>query len=137
MKILVHALDSDEGRAAARRAIEEATLRGAELVLASYVRIDADGGSPQRSSAAATARLEELAQEASEAGVSEVITRVLPGVSGAAQELLDLVDTMGADLLVIGLRRRSRVGKLVLGSVSQELLLGSSAAVLAVKAEEH
>ena len=42
----------------------------------------------------------------------------------------------GADLLVIGLRRRSRVGKLVLGSVSQELLLGSSTAVLAVKATE-
>jgi nucleotide-binding universal stress UspA family protein len=36
-------------------------------------------------------------------------------------------------MLVIGLRRRSSVGKLVLGSVAQDLLMGVACPVMAVK----
>jgi nucleotide-binding universal stress UspA family protein len=39
------------------------------------------------------------------------------------------------ELLVIGMKRRSPVGKAVLGSVSQRLLLDAPVAVLAVKSE--
>jgi nucleotide-binding universal stress UspA family protein len=37
------------------------------------------------------------------------------------------------ELLVIGMKRRSPVGKAVLGSISQRLLLDAPVAVLAVK----
>jgi len=38
-----------------------------------------------------------------------------------------------ADLIVIGLRRRTPVGKLILGSNAQRILLDAPCAVLAVK----
>jgi nucleotide-binding universal stress UspA family protein len=39
-----------------------------------------------------------------------------------------------ADLLVIGIRNRSRIGKLIMGSIAQELLLQSACPVIAVPA---
>jgi nucleotide-binding universal stress UspA family protein len=47
--------------------------------------------------------------------------------------VLDEIGLHGAERLVIGLKRRSPVGKAFLGSVSQRLLLESPVPVLAVK----
>ena len=44
------------------------------------------------------------------------------------------VQRSGADLVVLGLRRRSPVGKLVMGSDAQRLLLQLETPILAVKA---
>jgi nucleotide-binding universal stress UspA family protein len=44
-----------------------------------------------------------------------------------------LADEVGATLAVIGVRRRSPVGKAVLGSRAQDVLLHLDCAVLAVK----
>jgi nucleotide-binding universal stress UspA family protein len=41
---------------------------------------------------------------------------------------------LGADLLVIGARRRSPVGKALLGSVAQTVILEAALPVLVVKA---
>ena len=51
-----------------------------------------------------------------------------------ADTLLGLVDTLDADLLVIGARQRSPVGKALLGSVAQAVILHASVPVLVVKA---
>ena len=51
-----------------------------------------------------------------------------------AQDLIEVAESEGAALIVIGLRRRSPVGKLLLGSNSQTLLLHADCPVLAVKA---
>jgi nucleotide-binding universal stress UspA family protein len=53
-----------------------------------------------------------------------------------AQELLKAMERDDAELLVIGIRHRSPVGKLLLGSVSQQLLLECPKPVLAVKPDE-
>jgi nucleotide-binding universal stress UspA family protein len=53
----------------------------------------------------------------------------------AVEEIEAMVDSLPASLLVIGLRKRSPVGKLIMGSVAQELLLSVSCPVLAVKAK--
>ena len=50
------------------------------------------------------------------------------------QEVLDVAESERASLIVIGLRRRSPVGKLLLGSVAQTILLQANCPVLAVKA---
>jgi nucleotide-binding universal stress UspA family protein len=49
-------------------------------------------------------------------------------------DVLDTAEEMQAELIVIGIRRRTPVGKLVLGSNSQSILLEATIPVLAVKA---
>ncbi len=56
------------------------------------------------------------------------------GAETPADAILRVAEDEGADLIVIGMRRRSRVGKLVLGSNARDILLGSHAPVLSVKA---
>ena len=51
-----------------------------------------------------------------------------------ADELLRAADAADAEFIVIGLRRRSPVGKLLLGSNAQRVLLDAACPVLAVKA---
>jgi hypothetical protein len=50
-----------------------------------------------------------------------------------AEELLKAMETDDAELLVVGIRHRRPVGKLLLGSVSQLVLLECPKPVLAVK----
>ncbi|MCC3264907.1 universal stress protein [Arthrobacter gengyunqii] len=52
----------------------------------------------------------------------------------AAGDLLDAAQELDAALIVIGVRHRSPVGKLLLGSSAQQIILEASAPVLAVKA---
>ena len=46
-----------------------------------------------------------------------------------------MAEEVGADFIVIGLRKRTPVGKLILGSNAQRILLDAPCPVLAVKAE--
>ena len=50
-----------------------------------------------------------------------------------ADELLDLAGELDAELIVIGLRHRSPVGKMLLGSDAQDILLDATVPVLAVR----
>ncbi|MCZ8380834.1 universal stress protein [Mycobacterium sp. CPCC 205372] len=54
----------------------------------------------------------------------------------AAEELVRAMDRDEAELLVIGLRHRNPVGKLLMGSVAQRVLLECPKPVLAVKPAE-
>jgi nucleotide-binding universal stress UspA family protein len=49
-------------------------------------------------------------------------------------ELLDTVQAVDASAIVIGIRSRTAVGKLLLGSAAQQVLLEASVPVIAVKA---
>lgn len=127
MTIIVGFLRSPEGRAALDRAVEEAKLRDAELVVIHTLRDDADEVQAYRT------ELEKVAARLEEEGVSHRIRELVRG-NKPGEDLLAAADEEGADLIVIGMRRRSPVGKLVLGSNAQEVLLNAPCAVLAVKA---
>ena len=121
---------SPTSRKALTQAVQEATYRGTDLaVLHVVASIDAD------------------TTEAYRLGVSDEIEKVIgdqPGVPwklhlatagvDIADTLLGLVDNLDADLLVIGARQRSPVGKALLGSVAQAVILHASVPVLVVKA---
>ena len=49
-------------------------------------------------------------------------------------QILDVAQQTNAELIVIGLRRRTPVGKLIMGSQAQMILLEADCPVLAVKA---
>ena len=108
-----------EGHAALTRAVSEAKLRGSELIV---VHTEAD------------VELDQLRAELVATGVPHEI-RAATDTLDPAEELLNAADERDADFIVIGLRRRSPVGKLLLGSNAQRVLLDAACPVLAVKAE--
>jgi len=108
-----------EGRAALHRAVSEAHLRGSDLIV---VHTSPD------------VELVELRAELTAAGVPHEI-RAAPDSLDPAEELLNAAEQSDAEFIVIGLRRRSPVGKLLLGSNAQRVLLDAACPVLAVKAE--
>ncbi len=142
MSIVVGYANTPHGQAALQRARTEAQLRSALLHVVAYVGHDV-GESPtqvraQRDSIdRLEAELEALATQidGDEVEVSTEVRHGLP--NGVSQALVEAADRAGADLLVIGMRRRSPVGKLVLGSVVQDVLLAANCPVLAVKAPEE
>ena len=129
MSVVVGFLPSPEGRAALQAAAEAARLVGKSLMVVN----SAHGGAYADSALASQEELEAAAEAIRQTGVDVSVRRLTHG-QDPAEELLAIVDSAAAELLVIGLRRRSAVGKLLLGSTSQRLLLQCPCPVLAVKA---
>ena len=129
--IVVGYVPKPEGEAALAKAIEEARLRDARLVVVNSHR----GGSEFDSSAAseAEAQLDTVRKQLDESGVPYDIRQLVRGFE-PADDLVSLADANKAELIVIGLRRRTPVGKLILGSNAQRILLDAHCPVLAVKA---
>lgn len=135
MKILVGYTPTPEGRAALRRAAEEAQLRGAELGIVYYLRVAVAMGDVAGEFRAVEAALEQRRAELEGDGLT-VTVRASMGARSASSELLDAAEKEDVALIVIGLRKRSPVGKLVMGSTAQEILLEANCPVLAVKGDK-
>jgi nucleotide-binding universal stress UspA family protein len=116
------------GEAALHAAIEEARRRGAHLHVVNASRADAYVDN----NLADAGQLSELEAVLAHSGVPHrVLQRV--GRGEPAAEILDAAEESDAALVVIGLRRRTPVGKLLMGSTAQRILLESPCSVLAVK----
>jgi nucleotide-binding universal stress UspA family protein len=131
MVIVVGYVPKPEGRAAVQRAVEEAALRNARLVVVNSSRGDAYVD-PRFAS---TQELETLDSQLENTGVEHEIRQPVRGRE-AAEEIVAAAEETGAELVVIGMRRRTPVGKLVMGSTAQRVLLDARCPVLAVKASE-
>ncbi len=131
MKIVAGFIRTPEGRAALIRAIEETKLRDAELLVVHSMR----GGQRDELEQVIEYReeFEALERRLAESGIRYRLVEYARG-NAPSEDLLQASRDEEADLIVIGLRRRSPVGKLVLGSNSQDILLHADCAVLSVKA---
>ncbi|MDQ2756208.1 MAG: universal stress protein [Actinomycetota bacterium] len=133
MTIVVGYVPTKEGRAALRRAGQECERRGVDLVVVRTLR----GSTPldPEAQAALAGDLEELSAQLDGAG-RRYETREMAVSGDAADDLLQVAGEVHAELIVIGLRRRTPVGKLILGSNAQRILLDAGCPVLAVKADQ-
>jgi nucleotide-binding universal stress UspA family protein len=120
-----------EGEAALAAAISEARLRQANLVVVSAHRArHTDPAWEERMSG----ELAEVQARAESDGISTEVHAPQSELE-PADDLIAIAAEVGADLIVIGLRRRTPVGKLILGSNAQRILLDAHCPVLAVKSE--
>ena len=128
MTILVAYVPRPEGQAALDKGIEIAKHRNEHLVV-----VNASPGGTAEDPAFADVQDYERVQEILEnTGLTTEFKQYVRG-KNAVQEIEALVESLQVSMLIIGLRKRSPVGKLILGSVAQELLLSVSCPVLAVK----
>ena len=130
MTIVVGFVPTKEGRAALARSVEEARTRRARLVVINSNR----GGREfdDETSQAAEAELQRVKDELEGDGLQLEVRQLVRG-NEPAEDLLSVANETDADLIVIGLRRRTPLGKLILGSNAQRILLDAPCAVLAVK----
>lgn len=133
MAIVVGYVPRAEGRAALRRAAEEARLRATKLIVINSSRggRDLDDEDAMRHED----QLAEVRAQLDQEGIEHEVRQLVRGLE-PAEDLIAVAEEVGADFIVIGLRRRSPVGKLLLGSNAQKVLLEAPCPVLAVKAEE-
>ena len=129
MTILVAYVARPEGRAALDKAIEIATRRNEALVV-----VNAGPGGHQEDPALISGYEAERVEERLAAlPINAEFKQFVRGKS-AIEEIEALVEELNVTVLVIGLRRRTAVGKLLLGSMAQEILMTIPCPILAVKA---
>ncbi|WP_166828523.1 universal stress protein [Brevibacterium limosum] len=128
MSILVGYVPSPSGEAAVDAAIREAGWRGVKLRIANSRR----RGPLVEGTVAEVEDLEAVKKRAEDAGVDvEVFT--LAHEDDVVDSLLEAADAWSVDLIVIGMRKRSQVGKFIMGSSAQRILLQADMPVMAVK----
>jgi nucleotide-binding universal stress UspA family protein len=128
--VVVGYVPKPEGEAAVDQGIAEARLRGATLVVVNSHR----GGREfdDEASAKSTHDLAALEAKLKESGLEYDVRQLVRGFE-PAEDLISIAESSNAELIVIGLRRRTPVGKLILGSNAQRILLDAPCPVLAVK----
>jgi len=129
MSIVVGYIPSPEGEAALERAIKESTARQARLIV-----VNSSKGDQLVDDRLIDAKQHhDLEARLAESGVDFWIQRQTQGID-AADQILQVAEAQRAELIVIGLRKRTPMGKFIMGSVAQRVLLQAGCPVLSLKA---
>lgn len=129
--IIVGYVPTPEGEAALDYAIYEAKAHNAEIVIVNASRGDTfiDPYKAEPSS------LEQISDRLDDLNIVNQISSPKDGVD-AADHILTVSERYHDSLIVLGLRRRSKVGKLLLGSTAQTILSDATRPVLTVRATD-
>lgn len=132
MPVLVGFVPTPEGRAALRRAVIECQLRDARLIVVNSEYRSFEASTSEPSDGEVRSACAELGVDVPEFEVHRLQNAYEP-----ADHVLAVAEETEAELIVIGLRRRTAVGKLILGGSAQRILLDASCPVLAVKVDQR
>lgn len=130
MSVVVGYVSTPEGEAALDAAVAEARSRAVPLVVILSERGHRFGTDPGELQGQA----DEVRRRLDETGLRYDVRLTSRG-RDVAEDIIAAASDEGGVLIVIGLRRRSPVGKLLLGSNAQRILLDAPCPVLAVKPE--
>lgn len=130
MIIVVGYIPTPEGHAALEAAVAEGKRHNGKLLVLNASRGDA----PVDQRFSSSEDWEAVHQQLVDSGVEFEVLQTLHSEEPADQ-VLNAAREHEADLIVIGLRRRTPVGKLILGSAAQRILLDAECPVFAVKAD--
>lgn len=109
----------------------QARLQGLPLHIVHIVKVGA-GQEDNESILSHRARLEELRSTYEAQGLQVKADEVF-AQGRVSEAFLEELASRGARMVVIGIRSRSAVGKLLIGSVAQEIIMAAPCPVLAVK----
>ncbi|MFJ7749569.1 universal stress protein [Arthrobacter sp. NPDC097144] len=132
MSIVVGFLPTPEGSAALAAARREAAVLSTSLVIVNVASTH-HGLHHQEQEEANNAALQALEMELQASGTDYRLVHP-EGDYDPAEEILAASQDPRVQLIVLGLRRRTPVGKMLLGSTAQRVLLQADCPVLAVKA---
>lgn len=128
MTIVVGYLPGAAGPRVLAGAVGEAEARARPLVVVN----SATGGAYADRGLVPLAELDEIRRDLQARGLQVEVRQAAEALS-VADTLIDVAEEIGAELVVVGLRRRSRTGKFLLGSTAQTVLLRSPCDVLAIR----
>lgn len=128
MNVVVLHADTPEGAAALTAAIAEARSRGRSLTVLSAL----SGADDERSEAVEREVLAARLRPSLPDDLAWSIELVAPGADPAGS-LVEHLEKVSPELVVLGTRSRSTVGKLLLGRTLQRILLDVTAQILVVK----
>lgn len=125
--IVVGYIPTPQGEAALERAIEEAKAHGARLIVVN---------SSKRDAYVDATFVDDERWKSLEGRLNDMDHLMVQPESGydPADLLLESCQNHEADLVVIGLPKRSKVGKLLLGSTAQRVLMQAECDILSVRA---
>ena len=129
MTILVAYVPRPEGRAALDKGIEIATRRQERLVVVNA----SPGGKEDETVLVDGYEGERVEERLAQLPIQAEFKQFVRGRS-TLDEIEALVTELNVSVLMIGLRKRTAVGKLLLGSMAQEILMTIPCPILAVKA---
>ena len=127
MTVVVGYIPDQYGEAALTAGIEEAQRRGTGLVVVNATKGDALVDRRYVGEAGLAGLEERLA----ELGMTHEVRQAIG--ADVAEEILRVAAETDAAAIVIGMRHRTPVGKLIMGSVAQQVLLDAPCPVIAVK----
>lgn len=127
-KILLAYVPSATSEAAFAFAVEEAERRDASLLVLASER------APDPRKARGVSDHRPLRERLEETGL-EFELRTVPKRDDPADDILDAVEHDDVDLVILGIRKRTPIGKILLGSTSQRVAIESPVPVVMVKPE--
>jgi nucleotide-binding universal stress UspA family protein len=127
MAVVIGFIPDEYGEAALTAGLEEAQRRQTGVVVVNSTRGDALIDKRY----VGAEGMVTLEQRLVESGIEHELRQTMG--RDIADEILSVATEVSADAIVIGIRHRSPVGKLIMGSVAQRIIIDATCPVVAVK----